>query len=646
MNATALLLFLLPPVQTAAPAATPPAPSNTADETSRLAWADQDGDGRLDLYVADPGGGRLLLQGADRRFVEAAPHAVDAVPGRRAAWRDVDGDGAVDLVVWGADGGHVLFGEGPGVLRDATIELGLEHDGGVVHAIEWLDVDGDGRDDLILSAEASVLVYRAESGRQFLPFDMGDMADRGTTADPGARPLGTTATTSPPLELAPDGAAVAATPDTTPSTPLTPGPLEPGQRRLAEPAGGDLGVTVTPTGTGPGAPPFAEICAPRVMDAMGGCLEASSSPMLGTLMPLSLDFNVASWGYVGIGTTSPASKLHVAGNVRTTGRFVSTTTSEPPFTVSSSQMVPSLNADMLDGVHASSFSQLGSSIEGGEITNGTITDADIGTNAAISGTKIDSDFGSQYVTTTSRVGVGTISPEVNLQVSSGSDVGLGAGGFAVFGTLGSLNIGIDNNEIMARQGANAARLALNVEGGDVTISQSNSSGKLGIGTAVPTGRLHVADATGGDGSVVLPNDAISAPEIDDEPGVASNLNAGTLTLNSSVKTLTSRTITVPADGYVIASAFTSLESGVSPGFYNGFLSIEDVPTSLGTSDVSMILPAVEKQVASITKVFSVNAGANAFYFRGRTVSSSFPLSASRSRLTLLYVPTSYGAVVE
>jgi hypothetical protein len=62
---------------------------------------------------------------------------------------------------------------------------------------------------------------------------------------------------------------------------------------------------------------------------------------------------------VGIGTTSPAEKLDVNGGIKVTGRITSTvSTGTAPLNLSSGTKCDSLNADMVDGVHAGSFTQI------------------------------------------------------------------------------------------------------------------------------------------------------------------------------------------------------------------------------------------------------------------------------------------------
>ena len=51
------------------------------------------------------------------------------------------------------------------------------------------------------------------------------------------------------------------------------------------------------------------------------------------------------------------------------------------------------------------------------------------------------------------LGIGTSAPDVKLHVAGGVDVSAAAGGFAVFGSTSSLNLAIDNNQILVRNPA-------------------------------------------------------------------------------------------------------------------------------------------------------------------------------------------------
>lgn len=126
-------------------------------------------------------------------------------------------------------------------------------------------------------------------------------------------------------------------------------------------------------------------------------------------------------GAIGIGTTSPTSRLTVAGNIEASGIIQS----------------------------------------GGELRALA--------NAAVTGTL--------NVSSTSRllgnVGVGTSSPSVRLHVDGGTDASLGGGGFFIMGATTGGNMVMDTNEIMARSAGGAATLYLNHEGGDVQIGQGS-----------------------------------------------------------------------------------------------------------------------------------------------------------------------------
>jgi hypothetical protein len=75
--------------------------------------------------------------------------------------------------------------------------------------------------------------------------------------------------------------------------------------------------------------PLPLACATLLLDqATQACMEASSTPALGKLYPMSTNLNVrASNGFVGVGTTSPATKLDVVAGSTTGLRVVGSTTS-------------------------------------------------------------------------------------------------------------------------------------------------------------------------------------------------------------------------------------------------------------------------------------------------------------------------------
>jgi hypothetical protein len=135
---------------------------------------DANGDGKPDLYVVTGGSefseavspleDRLYLndgKGNFRKAVDALPHL--ALSGSRVAAADFDGDGAIDLFVggrsvpgrYGIDPQSVLLkNDGRGHFADVTDKVapGLSHIGMVTDAV-WKDVDGDGRPDLVVVGE-------------------------------------------------------------------------------------------------------------------------------------------------------------------------------------------------------------------------------------------------------------------------------------------------------------------------------------------------------------------------------------------------------------------------------------------------------------------------------------------------------------
>ena len=147
---------------------------DSLSEDVGASFFDANGDGRPDLYVVS--GGSEYSEGAsplqDRLYLnDGRGHlskAENALPpessaGSRVAAADYDGDGAVDLFVggrvvpwrYGTDPQSLLLhNDGRGHFTNVTAKLApaLEHVGMVTDAT-WRDVDGDGRLDLVVVGE-------------------------------------------------------------------------------------------------------------------------------------------------------------------------------------------------------------------------------------------------------------------------------------------------------------------------------------------------------------------------------------------------------------------------------------------------------------------------------------------------------------
>lgn len=251
------------------------------------------------------------------------------------------------------------------------------------------------------------------------------------------------------------------------------------------------------------------------------------------------------------------------------------------------------------------------------------------------------------------VGLGTTLPSTRLQIAGSGDVSVQGGGLLQLGSDSGQNIGIDANEMMARNNGAPSPLYLNIDGGNVIVS-GNGTGKLGVGTSYPTGRLHVVDAAGGDGSVVLPAASISATELESEPGIASASRDGTTSvgLNGLIATpILTRALNAPTAGYVIATChvYTGARAGLGTS-YSTWINLETSSATPASPDASILLQPNEYGWLSWTKVFQVPAGSTTFYLLGQgfevnaSPSLSTQTSAREAILTLQFFPTAYGFV--
>jgi hypothetical protein len=158
----------------------------------------------------------------------------------------------------------------------------------------------------------------------------------------------------------------------------------------------------------------------------------------------------------------------------------------------------------------------------------------------------------------------------------------------------------------------------------------------------------------GDAAVVLPVDAVNASEILDEPGVAAALNGSTAVLLTGVtQTLLSRTITLPAAGYVLAigtcqpivshvtGTTTSANFGVSTSSVTW-----PVNQDIGIQLPSALPTGLYNWPVTAQTVFTLSAGVNTVYFLADqgTIGATGSINVWDMQLSLIYIPTSYGTV--
>lgn len=159
--------------------------ADKAFEDMGAVFFDADGDKDLDLYVVSGGAefdagspmsqDRLYIndgKGNFTRAVKALP--AEAFNGSCVTTLDYDDDGDLDLFV----SGHVLPGKFPqadnsmllqnnkGVFTNVTNDVAKELiKPGIVNCAVWSDIDGDGKNELILSGEwMPVMIYKTDHG--------------------------------------------------------------------------------------------------------------------------------------------------------------------------------------------------------------------------------------------------------------------------------------------------------------------------------------------------------------------------------------------------------------------------------------------------------------------------------------------------
>ncbi len=294
----------------AAQSALPAAHDAARDADSTFAWGDFDGDGLADAFVVQPGAeGRLLRNAGDGGFEDVTARAglTPDAPTALARWADYDADGRLDLFLGAERGASTLWrNRGDGSFEPATGLAGVAAEGRVL-AARWLDYDGDGRLDLLVrTALERELFHNAGSGTF-------EAVDLGLPAAPAGVPVALDAPrVDAPSDAAPAATTVVRASGALAAAPLAGPALDAPDRRGG---GGRVEASVTDVQRGPSGVQGmgTGLCVDGLFDqGGGGCVNASRTPTLDMLFPMSLALNVnAATDHVGIGDTTPDGKLEV-----------------------------------------------------------------------------------------------------------------------------------------------------------------------------------------------------------------------------------------------------------------------------------------------------------------------------------------------
>ncbi len=142
-----------------------PAGMGDAGATFGATWGDYDNDGDLDLYVTRYNQSNLLYaNNGDGTFTEvsAAAGVDNAGDSTSAAWVDYDIDGLLDLFVVGEWSANALYrNNGDGTFSDVATAAGLA-DGGWQReeGVAWGDYNNDGMPDLYIANDGPNPLYR------------------------------------------------------------------------------------------------------------------------------------------------------------------------------------------------------------------------------------------------------------------------------------------------------------------------------------------------------------------------------------------------------------------------------------------------------------------------------------------------------
>jgi hypothetical protein len=237
------------------------------------------------------------------------------------------------------------------------------------------------------------------------------------------------------------------------------------------------------------------------------------------------------------------------------------------------------------------------------------------------------------------VGIGTTTPSRKLSVAGGMDV-YDSGNQGIYLSSNTVSFSDGNEDSFYRFNGLTQKHTWSTYGADcVTI---DSGGRVGIGTMNPTAALEVT-APAGDASVKLPAKSIGPSELAASPGIAAIRNEFSVTINGvpgAATVIAARTITAPADGYLVVHGTGLLGLG-SEGIYmhvtlNGVNQGPNDYFPPGGLSADRLSPA-------ILRVIPVTAGTHTVQWTAATWSGSPTIQ--KPNFLVMYFPTAHGEVV-
>ena len=180
-------------------------------------------------------------------------------------------------------------------------------------------------------------------------------------------------------------------------------------------------------------------------------------------------------GLLGLGTTTPAARLHI--NI---GATATLTTGGYAIMGNTAGANLAVDQDGLQARYNGAISALNLNNYGGDINLGLSTQNNI----------LKSSNG--------YLGLGTLSPASTLHIGTGTQLSLATSGFETIGATSGQNMTFDPDDIQARNNGSASTLYLNYYGGDIFHGTSSNpfvykaaTGYLGIGKAAPATKMDV-----------------------------------------------------------------------------------------------------------------------------------------------------------